>query len=148
MICGKLVINCRSMKTKHFSLTLPLSHTEQTHAWKFRNITRYSKWLNTMDWISLGWFLVTERSLAATFAGLHHSYNPSSIEQGRELRELVGRDGPVPWDRLKKWLNEEPELHPSDPEHLPLPQEWEKSPSFPWDKAENFPAAISWGDMC
>lgn len=67
MICGKLVINCRSMKNKHFSLTIPLSHTEQTHAGKFRNVTHYSKWLNTMGLILLGSFVVAEVSLAGTF---------------------------------------------------------------------------------
>lgn len=67
MICGELVINCRTMKTKHFSLTLPLSHTEQTHAGKFRNVTHYSKWLNTMGLILLGLFLVADVSSADTF---------------------------------------------------------------------------------
>lgn len=67
MICGKLVINCRSMKNKHFSLTLPLSNSEQTHAGKCRNVTHYSTWLNIMGLILLGSFLIAEVRLADAF---------------------------------------------------------------------------------
>lgn len=66
MICGKLVINCRSMKNKQFSLTLLLSHTEQTHAGKFRNVTHYSKCLNTTGLFLQGSFLIAAVALAHT----------------------------------------------------------------------------------
>lgn len=67
MICGKLVINCGSMRNKCSSLALPLGHAEQTHVGKFRNVTCYSKHLNTMGLISVGSFLVAEVGLADTF---------------------------------------------------------------------------------
>lgn len=140
-----MVINCRSMKTKHFSLTLPLSHTEQTHALKFRNVPRYSEWLNTMDWISLGWFLVAELSFAATFAGLHHSSNHRT-RQG--AARAGGQGWALPWERLKNDLMRSQSFTFLIQSTFPLPWEWQKGTSFPWDKAENFPAAISWGSMC
>lgn len=130
MICGKLVISCRSMKNKHFSLTLPLSHTEQTHAGKCRNVTHCSKRLNTMGLILLGSFLVAEVSLADTFPArvtlrlyaLFHKTGLWAVGGGGQRRPSLGR--------AEKQLKEEGGIRvPLPPAQLPT--------SFPaGDKAE------------
>lgn len=135
MICGKLVISCRSMKNKHFSLTLPLSHTEQTHAGKCRNVTRCSKRLNTMGLILLGSFLVAEVSLAVTFTArvsprlyaLSHKTGLWPVGGGGQRRTSLGR-AEEQLKRREGFGSRCPER--SSPPPLSLPETKQKPPGW------------------